>query len=235
MFVRSFYRNPMNVVLLVVIPPLVIQGYGIAMEAVPASLLDDRSPVQLGQVNGAMFATAFLTGLFGLFQVIGAYDADRRLVIAGFPKLDLLATRLATVIGVSAFIATVSFVVFSQFNPPESTLLTFGGLVLAGFTYGLIGVLIGSILPGELEGSLALVFVADSDTIFASGLVDWGSILPQFFPLYHSHHVLEAAAFDGTVESDHLLMAVLYVLVLLVAATVVFSRAMSEGSGGVLQ
>lgn len=236
LFGLTFFRNPLNVVLLIVIPPMVIHSYGIAMSALPDALVGaDRAPTAVGRVNGALFATAFLTGLFGLFQVIGAYNADRRLTIAGFSRLRLLATRLGTIVGVSAFVALVSFVVFTRYVTPEAPLATFAVLVGAGLAYGLLGVLIGSIVPRKLEGSLALVFVADSDTIFGSGLIEWDSVIPKLYPLYYPNQLLGDAAFDGTVQSDHVLFAGSYLLVLLVVVAGVFAYVMSEGGGAIYE
>lgn len=235
LFGLSFFRNPRNVALLVLIPPVVIYSYGVAMEAIPSVLLGDRAAADVGRINGALFATAFLTGIFGLFQVIDAHHADRRLVVAGFPRLELLVTRLATIAGVSAFIALVSFLVFQQSVSPEAPLVAFAALVLSGLVYGLFGVLIGSLVPRELEGSLVLVFVADSDTIFGSGLIEWNSVIPKLFPLYYPHQVLESAAFDGSVESTEVLLALAYLAVLLVVVSLAFSRVMREGGGALYE
>lgn len=235
LFGLSFFRNPRNVVLLMLVPPVVIYSYGVAMEAIPSVLLGDRAAADVGRINGALFATAFLTGIFGLFQVIDAHHADRRLVVAGFPRLELLVTRLVTIVGVSAFIALVSFLVFQQSVSPEAPLLAFVALVLSGLVYGLFGVLIGSLVPRELEGSLLLVFVADSDTIFGSGLLDWNSIVPKLFPLYYPHRILESAAFDGSVESADVLLALGYLAVLLVVVSLAFSHVMREGGGALYE
>lgn len=235
LFGLSFFRNPRNVALLVLIPPVVIYSYGVAMEAIPSALLGDRAAADVGRINGALFATAFLTGIFGLFQVIDAHHADRRLVVAGFPRLELLVTRLATIAGVSAFIALVSFLVFQQSVSPEAPLVAFAALVLSGLVYGLFGVFIGSLVPRELEGSLLLVFVADSDTIFGSGLIEWNSVIPKLFPLYYPHQVLESAAFDGSVESTEVLLALAYLAVLLVVVSLAFSRVMREGGGALYE
>jgi len=235
LFGLSFFRNPRNVVMLLVIPPVVIYSYGMAMEAVPSALLGDMAAESVGKVNGALFATAFLTGIFGLFQVIDAHHADRRLVVAGFPRLELLVTRLVTITGVSAFIALVSFLVFQQSVSPEAPLVAFAALVVAGLIYGLFGVLIGSLIPRQLEGSLLLVFVADSDVMFGSGLIEWESIVPKLFPLYYPHQVLSSAAFDGSAESGDVLVALGYLAALLVVVSLVFSLVMREGGGALYE
>jgi len=235
LFGLSFFRNPRNVLLLVLIPPIVIQSYGMAMEAIPKALLGQRAAADVGRVNGALFATAFLTGIFGLFQIIDAHHADRRLVVAGFPRLELLLTRLATIFGVSAFIATVSFFFFQYYVSPEAPFVTFGALVVSGLVYGLFGVFIGSLVPRELEGSLLLVFIADSDTIFGSGLIDWNSVVPKLFPLYYPHQLLESAAFDGSVETTNVLLSLAYLAGLLVVVSLVFSYVMREGGGALYE
>lgn len=230
LFGLSFFRNPLNVALLIVIPPMVIHSYGVAMEAIPDIIVGGRVAADVGRVNGALFATAFLTGLFGLFQIIGAYNADRRLVTAGFSRVRLLVVRVGTILVVSSFVGLVSYAVFSWYVSPERPLVVLGTLVVAGVSYGLLGVLIGSIVPRKLEGSLALVFIADADTVFGSGLIEWDSLVPKLYPLYYPNQLLGDAAFEGTIDTTHAALAGGYAVGLLAVVTVVFAFVMRGGA-----
>lgn len=225
----SVGRAPTALVLLLVLPPVVVIGYGRAMAAFPAMPFLSAPPVTIGRINGAVFATAFLAGLLGLFTTVSAQRADRRLVRCGFPRAELFATRLAVVLGVSLFAAATSLATLWVQRAPEAPLLAFGVLAGTGLLYGALGVLVGSAIPRELEGSLALVVVADMDTFLSADLVAveldvLGVRLPELFPLYHPHALFEAAVLDGTLAETHLLPTTGYTLALLCLAAIAYAH-----------
>nr|WP_303647577.1 ABC transporter permease [Haloarchaeobius amylolyticus] len=187
-------------------------------------------PATLGRVSGALFAAAFLAGVVGLFQVISARRADGRLALAGFSRRGLLAGRLLTVAGVGVAGATVSLAALWYGVEPEQPLLAFGALVLAGLSYGLLGVLVGSVLPRELEGSLVLVFAADVDAALSSGLVEGVESVARFLPLHHVHAVFEAAVLDSSVPTADAGLALAYTAVLAVLATIAYARLTRGGA-----
>jgi ABC-2 type transport system permease protein len=229
----AFARKPLNLVLLMVLPPVVTVLYGNAMESVSmlvSSLGAGTDLGTVGRLTGALFATAFLTGIIGLFQVISARRGDERLVLCGFSRATLLATRLVTVIGAAVLAAGVSFAVLVSTVPVNAPFAAFGALLAGGVTYGLIGICVGALVPRELEGSLLLVFIVDIDDALSSGLFATTTVIPEFFPLYRPHALLESAVLDGTVAADHALGAGVYLLVLLALAFVVYGRV--TGAGG---
>lgn len=223
----AFARKPLNLVLLLVIPPVVIILYGKAMAPFSALIASFGTGAEanlktVGQLTGALFATAFLTGIIGLFQVISARRGDERLILCGFSRPTLLATRLVTVLGAAVLAAGVSLVVLFVTISINAPLAAFGALLAGGITYGLIGMLVGAILPRELEGSLVLVILVDIDAVLSSGLFPTTTPLPKFFPLYHPHALLESAILDGTIATDHVLGTAVYSLVLAVVVFVVY-------------
>jgi ABC-2 type transport system permease protein len=229
----AFARKPLNLVLLVVLPPVVTVLYGDAMESVSmlASSLGAGTDLgTIGRLTGALFATAFLTGVIGLFQVISARRGDERLVLCGFSRPMLLATRLVTVLGVAALAAGVSFVVLWTTVSANAPLAAFGALLAGGVTYGLIGMCIGALVPRELEGSLLLVVLVDIDDALSSGLFETTTALPKFLPLYRPHALLESAVLDGTIAAGRALGAGAYLLVLAALALVIYGRV--TGAGG---
>jgi ABC-2 type transport system permease protein len=223
----AFARKPMNLVLLLVLPPVVTVVYGEAMNSFSTLL----SPLgiganlgTMGQITGALFATTFLTGVIGLFQVISARRGDERLVLCGFSQATLLATRLVTVIGAAILAAGASFVVLWMLVSVAAPLATFGALFAGGVTYGLLGMCVGALIPRELEGSLILVFIVDIDVALTSGLFATTTAVPSYFPLYHPHALLSSAVLDEAITTDHVLGVIGYFLVMAPLAFVVYSR-----------
>lgn len=228
---RAFLREPLHLALLVALPPLVVEGYGRAMASFPALPLVSTVPATVGRVNGAVFAAAFLAGLVGLFQVVSAAQADDRLRICGFGRAELFLSRLSTVLVVGVTAAAAAFAVLAWRVPPEAPLVAAGALVLAALNYGLVGVLLGTVLPRELEGSLVLVFVADFDDFLASGMVPVDSPVVNLLPLHYPHLLFREAVLDGTVATGDVLAGGAYLLGLFVAVLAA-STWLANGGGG---
>lgn len=226
-FLRSFLRERLTVVLLLVLPPLVVVAYGEAMGSIPSVLVPNAGDT--GRIAGTLFSTAFLAGLVGLFQVLGARSADGRLSLAGYPRVSLFGARLATILVIAVVAAGVSFGVLWQSVSVEAPVVAFGSLVLGGLIYGLLGMLVGSLFGDDLQGSLVLVFVADLDAGLSTDLVDFDSVVVEALPLHHPHLMFTEAVNAGTLATDSTLIAGGYALVLLVAAGVVYARTTGEG------
>ncbi len=235
---RSFFREPLNVALLVALPLLAIELYSQAFGTFHAGMIDARLLIQsratsaevLGYVTGAIFATATLAGVLGLFQVLSARAADRRLGICGVSTPELLGSRLAATLLITLLIADVSLVWLSLITDVARPLVAFGALALAGVIYALIGMLVGSLLPSELEGSLVLVVLADVDNVFAAGIVGDGGIVAKVLPLHYPFELFQAAIVGGTIEPGHAVYAGAYALVLFGVALLAYRRATARGS-----
>jgi len=226
--VLTFVRTPLNVVLAVALPIVVIEGWGRSMAGLPETPTMEAIPLTLGRLLGAILGVAIVAGLLGLTQMISAREADRRLVQTGYEPRTLLATRLLALSGVTVAVAAVNFLVLAATTSPEAPVLTFAFLALAGIVYAFLGALVGAVLPRLFEGSLVVVFLAMMDA-FLSGDSPLAADVPDFvtyFPLYHPKELLRAAMFEGTVATGDLAFVAGYVLVLLAAVTAVFGATM---------
>ena len=100
------------------------------------------------------------------------------------------------------------------------------GFILVGFVYGSYGLLVGSLLRGELEGILLITLLANIDIgwlqnpIFYAGALNKGLIrgLPAFFPSQLSN----IAAFSEYGLSRAIAGSIFYGMVLLVLAMFIF-------------
>lgn len=211
---REFARHRTTTAMLLALPPTVILVYGAAMASFPGLPFLEGDPATAGRVIGAAFATGFLAGLVGLFQAIGARGSDDRLEIAGFPRVALLVSRVTTTLVIAGVAATVSLAVVAletDVSAPGWALLA---LLSAGLIYGLVGALVGQVLPRDLEGSLVLVFLADVDTALSSGFFETGTGLTSWFPLAHPIAAFETAVYEGTLATGELLTAGAYAIII---------------------
>lgn len=229
---RSFFREPFTIALLAVLPALSIQIYGVGMGQFPdiGLFASAQPPGTAGRITGAVFATGALSGVLGLFQMISARNADHRLAICGFRGPELVGARFVTVAVASVVVGLVATVSLTALlDPVASPLTAFVGLVLAGGIYGSIGVLVGTVLPRELEGSLFLVILADVDNVFASGLFAIEESITRVAPLSHPHAIVTEAVVDGSLATAHLPPAVAHLSLFAAGSVVAYTYRIDAG------
>lgn len=221
---RAFLREPTNLVFLVVLPPLVMVAFDLALDPI-AELPTFEAPPGAAEIGGALFATAFLAGLLGIFQVVGSASADRRLVICGYRPTELLLARLLTILFAGALVATLTFATFLVLVDltPEAPLVALVVLVLAAIVYGLLGVILGALIGRELEASLVLVFLADFDVISALDMLPTEGAIHEFLPLAAPSALLQDAVTDGTIALGDLLQTGGSILILGIVAILLVS------------
>jgi hypothetical protein len=232
---REYRRNLALWALLVVVPIFFIS---VSIAITP----DNPAPVELAEggrrtistlsmvdVHGAIMVAitvAFLSGLAGLFVVLGSAQADRRLVIAGFRAGEVLASRLGVIVLASLLVSGVSLAVTSASFTPR-VWITFALATLAiALTYAMIGVVIGP-LVGRL-GGLYLMFLLPfldlgiaQNRMFDAVPPAWASWMPG----YGAVRVLVDGAFTPTFdETTGLLFALAWLVGVIAAAVGVFHR-----------
>jgi len=209
MFVREYYRSPLNLVLLVVIPVLLILSFGGALSRL-ADLFDQTLTVEVGNALGAIWAAAFLTGIMGFYMMIGAREADRRLVRSGYSTVSVVMLRLTTVALLGLLATATSYLVLITRVTPENYGITFAAIYLAAMIYGAIGILIGSIVTGELEGSFALLFFFIMDAFIGSPLFGTTSDVFAVLPTHYPSLIMSARTAGEVHSAIHWLWATLY-------------------------
>ncbi len=189
---RDYRRNTALWVLLVALPVFFISlsFYITPDNPAPVELTDGgvTSIVLLSMVDvhGAIMVpitVAFLAGLSGLFIVQGSIEADARLAIAGFRPWEILTARLGTIGVAVVLITAVSVAVTAIDFSPESWGWFVTGTLLSAATYGMIGVLVGSVF-GRLGGLYLMFLVPFVDVgiaqniMFSAAPPAWGIVLP---------------------------------------------------------
>ncbi|MFB6068463.1 MAG: hypothetical protein ABEJ90_00875 [Halobacterium sp.] len=227
---KSVARKPTTLAMIAVLPPFVVFLYGAAMTSFPDVGFIQGSAASYGRIGGALFATAFLSGLVGLFGAVSAAQADRYLSFSGFPPGVLFATRVAVSVGVAGVAAAVSLgAVVAAGTEVASVPKAYVVLVLAGVLYSLLGVVVGAVVPRELEGSLVLVFLADMDSFLSGDVLQVNTELVKVLPLHYPHALFVGAVREGTVPSGTVLPALAYLAALFAAAGVAYAAATDRG------
>lgn len=230
---KAFLREPFNLVLVFLGLPAVILAFMVFMNAVPGWYFHFyvHTTRELGAVTGTLFSTAFLVGLVGLFQIISAIEADRRLVASGYPIRQIILGRILTIFVISTAVSAISLGIMLSFIGSRSYLGVYGVLLASGMIYGLMGILVGAVVPKKLEASLILVFLADLDAFMATGIVEWDHVLVNYLPLNSPSLLMQDMVFTGSVDIYHLGFSLAYLVIFAALAVLAFWRASCSEEG----
>jgi hypothetical protein len=117
-------------------------------------------------------ASAFSAGGAGIFSMLPARAADRRLVLAGYRSSSLVLGRLIVLEAGSLVVSAVTSVVMMAGTGPAHPAEMFAGVMLVGAVAVPLGLALGALLSRELEATLVLIglvgiqLTSQSDTAF---------------------------------------------------------------------
>jgi hypothetical protein len=187
------------------------------------------SIVSMVDLHGAIMAPitiAFLSGITGLFVVLGSAQADRRLVHAGFRTTEVLLARLGVIVAAALAITAISLAVTAVDFTPQAWGPVIAANVLVALTYGMLGVTIG-MLAGRLGGLyliLTLPFIdvgIAQNVMFDAAPPSWA----QYMPSHGAIRVLVDGAFTSTFDqTGQLLLGLAWLAAATAVAVAVFHR-----------
>lgn len=174
----------------------------------------------------AVASVGFLSSFLALNLIQREAAASHRLVLCGYHPLALLVSKLAVLAGCTALIALYVSVALLLFFTPEHLFLMMLGLFLAGLVYGSYGLLVGSLIRGELEGILFIVLLANIDAGWLQNPLFYAEAENQFIirllPAYFPSQAAIASAFSDHSIGSSVLASTLYALGFLAAAGVLY-------------
>lgn len=232
---REYRRNVALWVLFVGLPLFFIT-ISIAMtpnDPTPVELVEGGvrtvTVLSMADVHGAIMVAitvAFLSGLAGLFVVLGSAEADRRLVIVGYRPREVLGARLGVIVLAALLVSAVSLAVTSASFQPEVWPMFASATLVIAVTYAMIGVVLGP-LVGRL-GGLYLMFLLPfldlglaQNVMFDAAPPSWAA----WMPAHGAVRVMVDAAFTPSFDqTTALLLAAAWLIAITAAAAGVFHR-----------
>ncbi|MFJ3306932.1 ABC transporter permease [Streptomyces sp. NPDC086549] len=181
---------------------------------------------ELSQISGALNAVTQIVG-FMMFSVTFNTSAfDRRLALAGYPRTYLVTAKTCVLITLSALIsgyATTAMTLFWHQQRPAVLALS---IFLAAITYGALGVLLGTLVRGELEGMFLILMISIADVglqnPIANHAADNGYI--RVLPIYGAMQAATAGGFSTTTPLTHLALQLTWFAALTALGLIVFHR-----------
>jgi hypothetical protein len=232
---REWRRNPTLWVLFALVPAVfVVLSDAITPHGRTAVVLNQGGrlatelldPKHIHAGTMAPIGIASLATLAGLFLVLDARAGDQRLTLAGMRTGAVLAARLAVVTAAALVAATVSLAVTATVFTPHQWPVYAAANILVALTYALIGVLLGPIF-GRVSGVFIAFLVPFLDLGIGQSpmLRDEPPAWAEYLPGYGAIRVMiDGALTDTFDETRGLLIALAWLAVLAVAATILFHR-----------
>ena len=162
-------RNRTALLLLVIFVPTWDYLFWLVVPDAPLSFLF-RATNQFIQVNGREL-TLLTAGLNSITLIVGFMlfastrrntQFDRRLVQCGYQQSLLILAKLTALVAIAFAVACYTGVVLWVFWRPFSLPFVWLGFFCAALSYGALGVLLGVLVRGELEGFFSSSWSASS-------------------------------------------------------------------------
>lgn len=219
---REVLRDPVLIGLLVFLPVYFIGIWGwvipddpiqaeIATGEGTAVVTTDFVSLMLalvGPVTGAL-----LVGIAGLFLVQRSRAIDDRLQVVGYWGPEILAGRFVLLAGITVVVVLASFAVTAVHVVPEHVGWFLLALVLAGATYGAIGVLTGLFLD-RMAGVYLLLFAPMLDILLLGMPIADTPWWADWLPGHHVGELALSATLAETVAVSHALWGIVVVGIL---------------------
>lgn len=230
---REQRRRPIFVALLVILPIWFIARATAVTEAIPkpvelpggTELLTTMR--DLHAVDMAVISVGFLSGLCGVFLMLSAREADRRLVIAGFRPGEAIAARALVLVAATMVVVAVSLLVtmlnFDLARPGAFA----ASLSITGLLYGALGALAGALL--DRIGAVYFMFFAPMVDLGIAQNPMFGGAQPQgwvtFLPGWAPSRLAVDAGFSSQFGAgSELVVALAFAAVLMIVVTMVLLR-----------
>jgi len=177
----------------------------------------------------AVVAVAFIAGFAGLVLMQRSLDAQKRLVLNGFPIYQLFLSRLVSLLLLIVLVSVYTGCIVEALTRSQRFVGMVAGLALAGGVYGAYGLLIGALWKRNLESVLSIVLLTNIDVgwlqnpIFYTEATNRAIIhyLPGYFP---SQVAMVAAFTDSSIVNPTVCALLYFSFLLLVAGGLAYRR-----------
>ncbi|WP_107706272.1 ABC transporter permease [Nocardioides allogilvus] len=228
---HDWRRTPVLWLLLAIVPAVFIllsdavtpHGHTpVVLREAGAKITSMVDPVEMHGGTMAPVAIASLAALVGVFVVLDARAADRRLALAGQRPSVLLATRLTMVLTAAAIATAVSLAVTATVFDARNWGVYIGGVALLAVTYALIGVVLGPVF-GRVSGTFMAFLIPFLDLgigqspMLRGEPASWAHWLPGYGG---TRVMIDGALTSGFDEAASLTLGLGWIAVLLLTATV---------------
>ena len=235
MTLRMLFRQKIVVILLLIIPAFFLS-------IVELTTSERMLPFQLASLNDDVFinisekgisiiffavaSTGFLVSFLALNLIQKNYVVNRRLIICGYNPIELLTSFLLTLFLVIVLISVYVGILTNAFYTIDHLFRFIFGLILIGFVYGSYGLVVGSLIKGELEGILMVVLLVNIDVGWLQNPLFYAEaqnqLIIKFLPAYFPSQTAIITAITDYSATSAIFNSMLYGLVFLFFSMLIF-------------
>lgn len=156
---------------------------------------------RLGLLTGMLNATTLIMGFVALSAVRRSALVDQRLVLCGYSRGALILGRLVALGAASALVSLYAVFVLTLFTPPRHPGVVVAGTFGAVLTYAAIGVLVGVVARGDLEGFFFIIMLSLVDTFVQNPIGNPAAnrAVVEYFPTYLPMQIVVGGAIANRV------------------------------------
>lgn len=180
-FLADYVRNPVNVVVLVLVPVVFVMVAAGSM-ADAAKLLGGAGPSV--ETAAAGWAAGFVAGVAMYFQVRSARAADRRLVLAGLRPARLVAARAVAGLTIALLASAAAFAALAVRTGIDAPWRVAAGTVMFAAIYLAIGAAAGVLLRSPVNGTVLILLVWIVDIFFGPAVGSPDRLATRWLPTH---------------------------------------------------
>jgi len=170
-------------------------GVAFMLRATGTALVVDGHNLTL--ITAGLSSITLITGFVVFATVRRSRSFDRRLVLSGYRPSALIAAKTGGALVQAVAIGAYAAIIMLFFWRPAGVWAIAVTFMLAAATYAALGLLIGVLVRGDLEGFFLIIMVSMLDT-FLENPVDnplANTLILEFFPSYAPTQFAAAGAF----------------------------------------
>jgi hypothetical protein len=165
-FLADYARNPVNLLMLVLVPAAFVAAAGPSLAQIATLLSGTTAPGSAVQTVTAGWAAAFIAAVAAYFQVRASRAADRRLVLAGLPARRLAAARGVTGLALALVASAGALVTLAARTAIAQPGRVVAGTFMFAVIYLAVGALVGALVASPVNGTVLIFFVWITDVMF---------------------------------------------------------------------
>lgn len=210
---KQYARQPTNVVLFVVLPPLFVLALGAAISTF-SDVLGGNLTERTSTALASLWAAALLSGSAAFFIVSASRTADERLVIAGMQRRAVVVAHATGAAIMAAAAGTAGFAIVLLTTDIASPVHLLAAVVIGATAYSAAGVALAFVIRGDLEGSFVIILLFMFDAFIAGPLGGADGFWPNLFPLHHPSQLVVDAALNAEVSAERYVWSASYTVLL---------------------
>ena len=220
---RQYLREPVNLALLLLIPPLFIIAMSGAISTF-SNVIGGNLGERAGTGLSGLWAAAILTGVASFFLSLASTRVDGRLILAGLRPSAIAAAHGLVTVTIAVLTTTVSVAILLSTQEVARLEALVAAILLASLIYGSMGSLLSVYVRGDLEGSFVIILVFMLDAFVGGPLAAGKGVFADLLPVHFPSEIAVAAMAGSPIESSWWLWSLVYLGAMAVPATVAVIR-----------